>query len=195
MYIFLIVHFWLVLYFQMQCIETLKKKNIQTQMKLDDVCQPFQPYLMPGNQPFRPCWYSIKEGHIPAINKDHYIRTQRQRRCIRATKLTDFPNKNIVENFVTNNNRCQKNISAKSNNFKNSFFPRTVFEWNKLENHIVNCDSVTSFRDNISGLCKFDYVRTPPVVRKPLVVTATHWNTDTDRYRSKWPWTQSLTRH
>ena len=40
--------------------------------------------------------YKVVEGHVPAINADHYIQPQRQKRAIRATRFTDYDHKNIV---------------------------------------------------------------------------------------------------
>ena len=65
--------------------------------------------------------YKVVEGHVPPINKDHYIQPQRQRRAIRAARYTDFDHKNIVENYVTKNSKCFKPIPSKTDNFRNSF--------------------------------------------------------------------------
>ena len=58
--------------------------------------------------------YKVVERHVPAINPDHYIQPQRQRRAIRATRFTDYEHKNIVENYSTNNSKCFKRIPAKT---------------------------------------------------------------------------------
>ena len=94
--------------------------------------------------------YKVVEGHVPAINADHYIQPQRQKLAIRATRFTDYDHKNIVENYSTNNSKCFKPIPAKTKNFKNSFFVRTVYDWNKLDDSVINSDSVNSFRKSLS---------------------------------------------
>ena len=94
--------------------------------------------------------YKVVEGHVPAINKDDYIQPQRQRRAIRATWFKDYEHKNIVENYSTNNSKCYKPIPAKTENFKNSFFVRTIYDWNKLDDSVINSDSVNSFRNRLS---------------------------------------------
>ena len=76
--------------------------------------------------------YKVVEGHVSAINKDDYIQPQRQRRTIRATQFNDYEHKNSVDNYSTNNSKCYKPIPAKTENFKNSFFVRTIYDWNKL---------------------------------------------------------------
>ena len=94
--------------------------------------------------------YKVVEGHVPAINKEHYLQPQRQRRAIRATRYSGYEHKNIVENYVTNNSKCFKPILSKTENFRNSFFVRTIYDWNKLEDSVVYSDSVTSFRNKLS---------------------------------------------
>ena len=94
--------------------------------------------------------YKVVEGHIPVINKDDYIQPQRQRRAIRATRFKDYKHKNIVENYSTNNSKRYKPIQAKTKNFKNSFFVTTIYDWNKLDDSVINSDSVNSFRNRLS---------------------------------------------
>ena len=94
--------------------------------------------------------YKAVEGLVPAINKDDYIQPQRQRRAIRPTWFKDYEHKNIVENYATNNSKCYTPIPAKTENFKNSFFVRTIYDWNKLDDSVINSDSVNSFRNRLS---------------------------------------------
>ena len=46
-------------------------------------------------------------------------------------------------------------MKAKRNFFKNSFFPSTVIEWNKLYLNICNSESLTSFKSNVLKLIPF----------------------------------------
>ena len=94
--------------------------------------------------------YKMVEGHVLAINKDDYIQPQRQRQAIRATRFKDYEHKNIVENYSTNNSKCNKPIPAKTENFKNSFFVRTIYDNNKLDDSVINSDSVNRFRNRLS---------------------------------------------
>ena len=107
--------------------------------------------------------YKVVVGHVPAINKDDYIQPQRQRRAIWATRFKDYEHKNIVENYSTNNFKCYKPIPSKTENFKNSSFVRTIYDWNKLDDSVINSDSVNSFRNRLST-SHFDLTRTHPVV-------------------------------
>ena len=94
--------------------------------------------------------YKVVKGHVPAINIDHYFRAQKPKRTIRAKQFEDFVKKNIVERSVCNNNQCFKQLPAKTEQFRNSFFVRTTHDWNILSDNIVNCDTVESFRTLIA---------------------------------------------
>ena len=41
--------------------------------------------------------YKVVEGPVPAINKEHYLQPQRQRRAIRATRYSGNEHKNTLE--------------------------------------------------------------------------------------------------
>ena len=90
--------------------------------------------------------YKVVKGDVPAINLEHYLKTQRPKRTIRAKQFEDYTQKNIVENSICNNSQCFKPIPARTDNFKNSYFARTVLDWNKLSESAVNADSVVTFR-------------------------------------------------
>ena len=94
--------------------------------------------------------YKVVKGHVPAINIDHYLRAQKPKRTIRAKQFEDFVKKNIVERSVCNNNQCFKQLPAKTEQYRNSFFVRTTHDWNILSDNIVNCDTVESFRTLIA---------------------------------------------
>ena len=94
--------------------------------------------------------YKVVKGHVPAINIDHYLRAQKPKRTIQAKQFEDFCKKDIVERSVCNNNQCFKQLPAKTEQFRNSFFVRTTYDWNRLSDSIVNCDTVESFRTLIA---------------------------------------------
>ncbi|XP_052777924.1 annexin A6-like [Mya arenaria] len=52
--------------------------------------------------------YKVVEGHVPAIDIDQFLKTQRHKRTIRAKRVEDYMNTNIVENSV--NNTTKKRI-------------------------------------------------------------------------------------
>ena len=90
--------------------------------------------------------YKVVEGHVPAINLEHYLQPLRPKRTIRAKQYEQYIYQNIVENSVNNNSKCFKPIQAKSDNYKNSFFVKTVLDWNKLSDTLVNSTSTECFK-------------------------------------------------
>lgn len=94
--------------------------------------------------------YKVVEGLVPAINIREYLSPQGNRRSIRTRKYKDYISDNIVERSVCNNSKCYKPVFANTLNFKNSFFVRTVIDWNKLSEEQVNATSIDSFKNRIS---------------------------------------------
>ena len=92
------------------------------------------------------------EGQVPAIDIEHYLKSQRPKRTIRAKQYEDFVTKNIIENSVCNNSKCFKPVIAKTETYRNSFFVRTVYDWNKLSEDIVTCDSLETFKTLLTNL-------------------------------------------
>ena len=94
------------------------------------------------------------EGHEPAINIEHYLKSERPKRTltISAKQYEDFVTKNIIENSVCNNSKCFKPVIAKTENYRNSFFVKTLYDWNKLSEDIVTCDSLEIFKTLLTTL-------------------------------------------
>lgn len=97
--------------------------------------------------------YKVVEGRVPAINIEHYLKSQQPKRTVRAKQYTDFVTKNIVDNSVCKNSKCFKPIQARTENFRHSFFVRTSYDWNHLDNKTVTSSSIETFKTAIS---KFD---------------------------------------
>jgi hypothetical protein len=66
--------------------------------------------------------YKVVEGHVPAINIEHYLKPLRPKRTIRAKKYIDFIHNNIIADQVNNNKKYFQLIQFHSENFKYSFF-------------------------------------------------------------------------
>ena len=96
--------------------------------------------------------YKVVKGQVPAVPIDHYLIKQRPKRNIRAKQFKNCVQNNIVENYVNNNSQCFQPIQAKTDNFKNSFFVRTILDWNKLNENSVNSGTLDSFRLSLSHL-------------------------------------------
>ena len=90
--------------------------------------------------------FKVVEGLVPAIPAAEYLEPVHQKRRIRATKLSDYISDNTVKSHQLNNSRCFKHIRASTDIYKHSFFPRTISEWNELDDSVVNVDKVGAFR-------------------------------------------------
>ena len=48
------------------------------------------------------------------------------------------------------NSQNYRQYSTKFETFRNSFIPRTITDWNKLPDSIINCDTVDSFKNRLA---------------------------------------------
>ena len=86
----------------------------------------------------------------PAIPSDKYLTQIRNKRKIRAKKFEDCVATNFVDRKQTLNKISYKVPEAGSKLYRNSFFPRTIEEWNQLEN--ISAVTVEDFRRQIHAL-------------------------------------------
>ena len=72
--------------------------------------------------------------------KDTYdfLVSQRPKRLIKAKQFSDFKSKNIVEQQVTNNSKCFVIDNANTDQYRNSFFVKTVIKWNHLDENTIS---------------------------------------------------------
>ena len=100
-------------------------------------------------------FYKVVGGELPGVPPDRYVNQVRGKRKIIPKKNKDFVTKNIVDQMARNNCRSftmqdsQTVQSPQSAVFKNSFFPRTVREWNTLDDAAVNAESVEDFKTRL----------------------------------------------
>ena len=90
--------------------------------------------------------YKVVEGLAPAIKPEDYLTINRQGRTIKHKRFDDYVNTNIVENSVKNNTKSFDRIQGNTEQYRNSFFSKTILEWNHLEENIVSATSVESFK-------------------------------------------------
>jgi hypothetical protein len=90
--------------------------------------------------------YKVVEGPVPAIKPEDYLTKSRQRKTIKPKWFDDYVNTNIVENSVKNNTKSFDRIQYNTEQYRNSFFNKTILEWNHLEENIVSATSVESFK-------------------------------------------------
>ena len=96
-------------------------------------------------------FYKITNGLVPAIQQDAHLTPLDNKRRIRPTQYTGYDSKNPIVKRSRNNSKCFTNIESKCSQYKNSFFPRTVVDWNILDNSIVNELKHESFKSKLSS--------------------------------------------
>ena len=94
--------------------------------------------------------YKVVEGLVPAIPVDDFLKPQKPKRHIRPRKYSDHISKNIVDRHSVNNNRCFIIENCKTEQLKQSFFVRTVVQWNQLDTEVLRAETVESFRDALT---------------------------------------------
>ena len=102
--------------------------------------------------------YNISEGSVQGIPRDTYLKKVREKRNITETKkFEDYVHNNMVAKYVTKNSKCYKipPCNNPAGPYSQSFFPRTVTEWNKLDDKVVLSGSVDSFRAQLKNQRQF----------------------------------------
>ena len=91
--------------------------------------------------------FKITQGQIPAINRDTYfIPLRLKRTIIKPRNFANYQHSNPVEKYTTNNSRCFQIPHSNTDIYGNSFFPRTIIDWNKLTDNLVTSASVDAFK-------------------------------------------------
>jgi hypothetical protein len=82
-----------------------------------------------------------------------YLKKARPKRSITAKKFENYQATNIVEKQVKNNTKCFGLPSNKTHQFSklNSFFAKTLINWNHLEDSVVCATSVESFKSALTN--------------------------------------------
>ena len=78
--------------------------------------------------------YNIQKGKVPAINSNEYLIPIKSKRRIKAKHFSDCVTENIIKSKRhqnLNNKSFQLPLSSNIVN-KNSFFPKSISEWNEL---------------------------------------------------------------
>jgi hypothetical protein len=92
--------------------------------------------------------YKVVEGLVHAIESDDYLKKARPKRSITAKK-----NLRTIRQLTSskNNTKCFDIPSSKTHQFSNSFFVKTLIDWNHLEDSVVCATSVESFKSAITN--------------------------------------------
>ncbi len=93
--------------------------------------------------------YKIINGLVPAIPPEDYLKPVQNKRRIRPTTFDGFNSKNFVKNYQINHTQGLTVPSAKTDIYKNSFFIRTIKDWNLLEEETVTATSLENFKTRL----------------------------------------------
>ncbi|KAK7480968.1 hypothetical protein BaRGS_00027783 [Batillaria attramentaria] len=97
-------------------------------------------------------FFKVVEGLVPAIPPDKFLIPQKPGRRIRPrTYQSTSHTNNPVENYIRNNDRCFAVPRCNTEQYKQSFFPRTIIAWNRLDDTVVHSDSVECFKSALAA--------------------------------------------
>ena len=85
---------------------------------------------------------------MPALPPHQFLNPQKHSRQIRSTRNQDYITTNIISGYARNNTRAYAVPSCRTEQRKNSFFPRTTRDWNQLDNTIVYAPSLEAFKSS-----------------------------------------------
>ena len=96
-------------------------------------------------------FYKVVEGLVEAIPPESFLNKPRTTR-LRRPKIPskDYVVQNPVETYMRNNDRIFDIPKASTEQYKNSYFPRTIEAWNKLDNNIVHSKTIDSFKSSLA---------------------------------------------
>ncbi|XP_070193881.1 uncharacterized protein [Littorina saxatilis] len=96
-------------------------------------------------------YYKVVEGLVPAMPPDKFLTPQRAGRMIRPRRQTaEYVGSNPIDNYLKNNNRCFVVPRCNTEQYRQSFFPRSTIEWNHLDNIVVHSDSTEAFKSALT---------------------------------------------
>ena len=98
-------------------LEELELPSLERRRKEDRLCMLFK----------------ISRGLVPAIPKTDYLTPVTEKRKIKAKTFSDCETTNFVTNQQRLHDDCYIPIVGTSIIYKNSFFPRTISQWNQLD--------------------------------------------------------------
>ena len=82
---------------------------------------------------------NIVEKKIPSLPPERYLKPMKVvKRKIKAKTIENSVTTNIVQNSVNTNPVSFERIFCRTNQRSNSFFPRTIIEWNQLDERQIN---------------------------------------------------------
>ena len=91
-------------------------------------------------------FYKVVGGSVPAIPPETFLTPIRNKRKIKAKTFDNCVAKNFVESAQLKNSNCFKVPETHSDAYKTSFFPKTISEWNQLEDITISAPTVENFK-------------------------------------------------
>ena len=96
--------------------------------------------------------FKVVEGLVPAMPPDQFFtEVTRRKRQIKARQFDGCITSNVVEKSVVNNTRPFVIPKSATEQYKHSYFVKTVNEWNHLEDDIVTSSSVEVFKNKLQA--------------------------------------------
>jgi hypothetical protein len=83
---------------------------------------------------------------VPAIASEDFLKETRNKRKRKAIQYEGFETSNIIDRQTVNNSRAFELIQCKTDIRKNSFFSKTIVDWNHLEDSVVCAKTEEGFR-------------------------------------------------
>lgn len=120
--------------FMTRLLEELELPALKTRRKTDKLCT----------------MYKIVNSQFPALQHDQFLTLLPTRRRVKPTQYRDHIDDNIIRNQVNNNSKAFKYIHCKTPQYKHSFFPSTIIDWNGLTDMQVCAQNVDIFRRRLA---------------------------------------------
>ena len=89
--------------------------------------------------------YKISRGLVPAVDPAIYL-VKSQGRIVKPKVYSDYKVTNIVNNRTSKNTCSYKIPYTRTPQYKNSFFVRTLVEWNHLDEETAHAQTVEGFK-------------------------------------------------
>ena len=93
--------------------------------------------------------YKISNRLVPAISPEEYLTSLTNKRKIRAKSFHDCETRNFVTRQQILHDNCFVLPTSKTDVYKHSFFPRTISDWNQLDN--TRYSTIDSFKNHLQS--------------------------------------------
>ena len=92
-------------------------------------------------------FYKMVEGLVPAMPcHDFLTPVRKSKRNIKPRTFSDYESTNIIDSQCINNCKCFKPEQCNTDIYKHSFIPRTIIDWNHLEDSVVSAQTLAGFK-------------------------------------------------